>query len=328
MPYSKFIPSVYELKLTTISLYTDVSKEVRVSVGTNFYYSATALYNRFISEFRTEIYDHKVSVELIIPVRSTPLNPSEIRFNGIFYWDDIPVTNLRIKIDDSQHKLLSIRATLFTFYGNSYKSNLEAIQKTAGENSISRPLFTNNENSLCLHFPNAFKLYKIREDDNVGISLHFFDFETKPYWKNVVLPLECRPNEGQRQFNDYSCPDFYKIGKSKFVPSHFSFGDENLNVQLVRYDYNIPCFFGGHPVEKLSFFVEDNDINNCRYIELRLIEAEKYSVEALRDFLYNELSKYNEKVELSCNGIRTHLHSYVILDDKRIRIYYPTNYLT
>ena len=326
MPFMKFIPSVYELKLTTISLYTDTSKEMKVGVGTVFNYSATTLYNRFVSEFRTEIYDHKISIELIVPPHSTLLKPSEIRLNGIFYWDDIPVTNLRIKIDDSQNKLLSIKATLFTFYGNSYKSNLEAIQTTAGENSISHPLFTNNEQSVCAHFPNAYKLYKIKEDDDVEISLQFFNSDKKPHWIDVVLPLECRPQEGQRQFNDYSCPDFYKIGKNKLSPSHFSFRNASLNVELVRYDYALPCFFAGHPVEKLSFVVENNNINNCRYIELKLVEAEKYTVEALRNFLYNELAQYNEDIEVTCEGVKTQSHYYTIDDDRIVRVFYsPTN---
>ena len=322
MPFMKFIPSVYELKLTTVSLYTDTSKEIKVGVGTVFNYSATTLYNRLISEFRAEIYDHKISIELIVPPHSTLLKPSEIRLNGIFYWDDIPVTNLRIKIDDSQNKLLSIKATLFTFYGNSYKSNLEAIQTTAGENDISCPLFANDEQSVCAHFPNAYKLYKIKDDDDVEISLHFFDVNKTPNWKNVVLPFECRPKEGQRQFRNYSCPDFYKIEKDKLSPSHFSFRSENLGVELIRYDYTLPCFFGGHPVERLSFFVENNNINDCHYIELKLIEAKKYSVDALRNFIHNILVEYNDDIEVTCEGIKTQSHYYVIDDDKIVRIFY------
>ena len=88
---------------------------------------------------------------------------------GLFYWDNIPVTNINIVFDALSCSITSIQSVLFTFMGNAYMSNLGGIHRAMKTPAVCQ-LHT-EDSCLTVDFGTAVKTYK---KDKTDVLISFF----------------------------------------------------------------------------------------------------------------------------------------------------------
>lgn len=197
---------------------------------------------------------------------------------GLFYWDNIPVYDIYIFLDEDTLEITHISAKLFTFMGNKYLSDLEGIRslcKSFGDPVDTVPPY-NKGNTISSHFINAKKEYT-KQENCVYISLEILDGPpTNLRIIEEVFPIELR-KETSRSLLPLSCSLFKQIYKHcDAVPSEFG---SNI---ISYYKIDNLTFLGNFPVQEIRFHASGK---YCDYIEIFLKDKDCYTFEEVHSII-------------------------------------------
>ncbi len=268
------------LKSPYILTHTNISSRDKTT-GITFNLSPTVNHQYNIQEdfrqvFKRDFEQGKVRDEFD-DSKNEPLGKIYKLF-GLFYWDNIPVYDIYIFLNEDTLEITHISAKLFTFMGNNYLSNLEGIRGLC--KSFGNPIDTippyNAKNTISSHFANAKKEYTKRENC-VYVSLEMFDSPpTDLHLIKEVFPVELR-KESSRSLLHISCSLFKQI-RSFCSPVMDDFGTNTI----LYYKINQLTFLGDFPIEEIRFYVFDN---HCNYIDIFLKDKEKYTLDEIRSII-------------------------------------------
>ncbi len=277
------------------------NEEVKFAINTYESPNETGFDARICKTFKNEIRNGKLKYEW----EKIGDKEARIKLTGLLVWDGLDVSDVCITYNLQSDCVKKITASLFTILPKELYSNLKALYKKTGEETVGFFDEVKDDDGLLegvkvsktlyIHYINAVKTLSLKKDRGVLITLHLEDVRkySNVYLssdENVIMPITVRDG---LDFKDYNAI----LTANEDFPYMTKKDDSFVS--------NKPCFFGysNCPIQKISFIpeeIKEGSEPNRKWNKIRIEFAKGVYIK----YIATSLAFSTPKINLLCANER------------------------